>query len=429
MTWTERRIYADHAATSHPKPGCVAASMMECLTEIGASPGRGAYAEAHRAGEILRSCRERVHRLIGGAGGAERVVFTLNCSDALHLAIKGLLLPRAAGRETPVVVTTWMDHNSILRPLRALESAGAVRVERVRCDPIEGRVDPDDVRRVVRAHPSTALVAIGHASNVTGTVQPVGEIGRMCREGGVPLLVDAAQTLGHLRVDVEEMGIDLLAFPGHKGLLGPSGTGGLYLAPGMEQVVGTVREGGTGSRSEADVQPEELPDRYEAGSHNIVGLAGLDAALGWVLERGIETIAAHEDRLCSAFLGALASEHEPGGARLVGPLGREGRVAVFSLSSESAPPSVLAARLEQEHGVLCRAGLHCAPLAHRTIGTSARGGTTRLSFGATSSVEDAAACARAVLGSTGACVGRTRVGVGLPEPSGACPHGGNDYHA
>ncbi len=397
MQQDRRRIYADHAATSHPKPSCVAEAMVACLEEVGASPGRGAYDEARRAGEILEECRARAHRLVHGEGGPERVVFTLNCSDALHLAIKGVLLRAARGGRRPVAITTWMDHNSVLRPLRALEDAGVIGVVRVRCDPSSGLVDVEDVRRAIRAHADAALIAVAHASNVSGTLQPIGAIGRVAREAGVPLLVDAAQTLGHVPVDVRAMGIDLLAFPGHKGLLGPSGTGGLYLAPGMERVVGTVREGGTGSRSEADVQPEILPDKYEAGSHNIVGLAGLAASLGWILDRGVDALHAHERAVSGAFLAAFREGAERAGARLIGPQDLEDRVGVFSVLCATLSAEEASGRLEREFGVLTRSGLHCAPLAHRTLGTSARGGTTRLSFGALTSAEDAVFAARALL--------------------------------
>lgn len=371
--------------------------MRACLTEVGASPGRGAYAEARRAGEILEECRGRLHRLIGGEGGPERVAFTLNCSDALHLAIKGALLHAARGGAQPVAITTWMDHNSVLRPLRALEDAGLVRVVRVACDPSTGLVDPEDVRRAVRAHARVALVAVAHGSNVTGTLQPIGAIGRITREAGAPLLVDAAQTLGHVPVDVGEMCVDLLAFPGHKGLLGPSGTGGLYLAPGMERIVGTVREGGTGSRSEDDVQPQTLPDKYEAGSHNIVGIAGLGAAVGWILERGVDALHRHERAVSEAFLSELQREGASRGVRLIGPQGLDDRVGVFSILCASRSPGELSSVLEREHGVLTRSGLHCAPLAHKTMKTANLGGTTRLSFGSLTSVPEAVFAARAVL--------------------------------
>lgn len=256
------RIYLDNAATSFPKPEGVLAAMAAYATEVGASPGRGSYAESRLGAAILRRCRERLCELFGGAS-PDHVAFTHNCTDALNLAIHGLVKGvrrREPGR--PIhIVTTAMDHNSVLRPCNDLRADG-VEVTRIPADG-EGFIDPRDIARAIR--PDTRLVAMVHASNVTGTLQDVGVVGEACRSRGVPLLVDAAQSLGHVPVDVEAMGIDLLAFPGHKGLMGPPGTGGLYLRPGMEALVEPVRQGGTGSRSESDTQPTDLPDRYEPG--------------------------------------------------------------------------------------------------------------------------------------------------------------------
>lgn len=376
MVHPARRIYLDNAATSFPKPESVVRAMVEFATEIGASPGRGSYAESMRGAQILAACRERVRRLIGGAS-ARHIVFTLNCSDALNLAIHGLLrgAVRRGGRATPHVVTTVMDHNSVLRPLRALEAEG-VAVTRVGADAV-GWVDPAGVVAAIR--PETVLVAMVHASNVTGTVQDVAAVGEACRRRGVPLLVDAAQSLGHLPVDVEAMGIDLLAFPGHKGLLGPLGTGGLAIRPGLEERLEPIRQGGTGSRSESDRHPCEMPDRYEAGSHNTLGIAGLLAGVEWVLQRGVEAVRAHEIDLMGEFLEHFRSEEA--GLELIGPGSIEGRVGVFSVTHPGVAPGVLAAELERRSGVLTRAGLHCAPGAHAAVGTAARGGTCRLSLG------------------------------------------------
>lgn len=381
------RLYLDNAATSFPKPRSVHDAMLRYATEVGGTAGRGNYAEAREGARVINECRQRIARLVG-APSARHVVFSLNTTDALNLALKGLAWHAArTGPERPLhVVTTEMDHNSILRPLHALERQLAPRFSWtcVASRDESGLVAAEDVAAALR--PETILVATLHASNVTGVLQPVAEYGRVCRERGVPLLVDAAQSLGHEPVDVQAMGIDLLAFPGHKGLLGPLGTGGLVMRPGFEHRIDPLREGGTGSRSERDTQPDELPDKFEPGSQNAVGLAGLSAGVQHLLDHAAE-IYAHDRRLRAVMLEELAELDalgaSPGrlGLRLLGPRSAEGRVGVFSLTHESLSPHELAAALEQDHGVLVRAGLACAPRAHQMLGTTAAGGALRFSVG------------------------------------------------
>ena len=369
-----RRLYLDNAATSFPKPPAVLDAMTRFATELGASPGRGAYHEAREAGRLLQQCRERINTLIHGES-PDHVVFTLNTTDALNLAIHGVVHPGCPRRH---VVTTDLDHNSVLRPFNHLVEHHGVTQTRVACDPVSGRIDPDDIRRAIRR--DTALVAVVHGSNVTGTLQPIGEIGAICRECAVPLLVDAAQTAGHLPIDVQADGIDLLAAPGHKGLLGPLGTGFLYIRPGLERHMRTVRQGGTGSVSELDVQPEFMPDRFEPGSHNALGLVGLSAGVQFILDQTVERLWAHERRLVETMVDAL--HHPPPGLTVYGPPGVKHRCGVFSIRLDGYDgPTELADALEAEFGILTRAGLHCAPHAHRTVGSHGLGGTTRLSFG------------------------------------------------
>lgn len=389
-----RRLYLDNAATSFPKPPGVAEAMARFMASNGASP-RGRFAEAREAGALVHRCRERICELIGGES-PEHIIFTLNTSDALNLAIHGVVRPRLRAGERPHVVATWYDHNSVLRPYNALVAEG-VEQTRVECDPRTGLVDPEDVRRAIRAGGGrTVLVAANHASNVTGVVQPAAEIGRVCREEGVLFLLDAAQSLGHMPVNVREIGADLLAFPGHKGLLGPTGTGGLYIRPGVEKLLEPVRQGGTGSRSEEDVQPSMMPDRYEPGSHNTVGIIGLSEGVAWLLERGVEAVRRHEEELIAAVLEAC--DGLPRGMRLLGPREVGGRVGVFSFVHESMSPTEIADGLERDFGVLCRAGLHCAPLAHRSLGTAPPGGAgaVRLSVGPFVTVEDVRFAMRAL---------------------------------
>ncbi len=374
-----RRLYLDNSATSFPKPPEVLAAMTRFATELGASPGRGAYAEAREAGALLQSCRERIVELVGGAA-PEQVIFTLNATDALNLALRGLL------RSGDHVVTTQFEHNSVLRPVNRLVDERGITRTCVECDPATGLVDPDAIRRAIG--PRTRLIAVVHASNVTGTLQPVAEVGRIARAHGVPLLVDAAQSLGHVPLDVERDRIDLLAFPGHKGLLGPLGTGALYIRPGLERELWTIREGGTGSVSDRDQQPDFLPDRFEPGSHNALGIIGLGAGVAWVLERTVAALRRHELELMGLLLDGLDAVP---GLTLYGPRALEHRTGVFSIRMAGfSHPQALSDRLERDHGILSRSGIHCAPLAHQTIRTLDIGGTTRLSLGPFVTREDVA---------------------------------------
>jgi selenocysteine lyase/cysteine desulfurase len=387
-----RRLYFDNAATSSPKPPAVLDAMVDYARRLGGSPGRGAYTESREAGELMWRCRERICRFINGQS-ASHVIFALNTSDALNLAIKGLLQPFVHSGQAAGVVATWMEHNSVLRPLNAMveRHPGTFSRVLVRPDPATGLVDPADIAQALDRMPEARLVAVNHASNVTGVVQPVAEIGAICAARAVPLLVDAAQSLGHIPVDVQQMNIDLLAFPGHKGLLGPTGTGGLYIRPGLERRIQSVREGGTGSRSENDVQPAELPDKYEPGSQNAIGVIGLSEGVqflhdfAWGGRTGAEALRAHELALIKAFLGGLerAGLDDPArGLRLLGPRHAPGRVGVFTITCEALDGPELSTVLESEFGVLTRSGIHCAPLAHRMYAADGGiGGGTRFSLG------------------------------------------------
>jgi cysteine desulfurase/selenocysteine lyase len=380
-----KRRYFDNAATSFPKPPDVLRAMREYCESVGASAGRGAYREALQAGRIVEEARGAVRRLFG-CRASDHVVFTLNGTDALNLALKGVLKPGAH------VVTTALDHNSVLRPLSALERRLGVTWTVVEPDAGSGAVTPNAVADALR--PETALVVVNHASNVTGALQPIEAIAELCRRRGVLLAVDAAQTAGHVPIDFPESSIDLLAFPGHKGLLGPSGTGVLLIREEIADALDTVREGGTGSASELPVQPRDLPDRLEAGSHNLVGLAGLRAGAEWILSRGVPALREHERALMRRLMTQL--DGLPG-LTWYGPRDATQRVGVFSMRIDGLEPADLSAALERS-GILTRSGLHCAPFAHRSIGTHDRGGTTRLSLGVFHSPQDVDAAAAALHG-------------------------------
>jgi cysteine desulfurase/selenocysteine lyase len=391
-----RRIYLDNAATSFPKPPAVYEAMLQYARTLGASPGRGQYFESREGARLIAQCRQRIARLIN-ASSPESIIFTLNTTDALNLAIKGLWrAARMSGIARPRAVTTAIDHNSVLRPFQAIAEEG-VELVHVPADPATGLVDPNEVAAAIR--PGDLLLAVNMASNVTGTIQPAREITALARAAGIPCLLDGAQALGHISVDVRDLGCDLLAFPGHKGLLGPQGTGALYIRPGFEHRLATTREGGTGSWSEHDKHPLTMPERFEAGSHNTIGIAGLSEAVQWMLDRTIAAIREHEVALIRRFLEGLREAGVRNDAwpprdgpcsslRLLGPVDISRRVAVFAFTHDELEPSELAVILESRFGILARAGLSCAPRAHALLGTLERAGALRVSFGPFVTLDD-----------------------------------------
>jgi selenocysteine lyase/cysteine desulfurase len=299
------------------------------------------------------------------------------------------------------VVCTATDHNSILRPIHAMAERGWVTQTLVPVDPATGMIDPADVRRAIR--PDTKLIAMTHASNVTGAVQPLRAIGRIARECAVPFVVDAAQSAGHVPIDVRADCVDLLAAPGHKALMGPLGTGFLYVRPGLEKHLRPLREGGTGSQSELPVQPTTMPDKFECGSHNAPGLFGLAAGVEWTVGQTVEALHARQSDLAAAFVDGVSAIK---GLTCYGPRGVADRIGVFSVRVDGFAPTELSAALEDDFGILTRPGLHCAPHIHAALGTVAGGGTTRFSFGPFTSVGDVRYVTDAL-----AQVAATRVGV------------------
>lgn len=375
-----QRIYLDNAATSWPKPEAVYRAVEHAMRTLGAAAGRSAYREASEVQRGIDTARAGVARLIG-LDQPRQVIFASSGTDALNLAVHGLLRPGDH------VVTTAAEHNSVLRPLHHEATTRAVELSIVPCD-AQGMVDARDVAAALR--PTTRLVVMLHASNVTGAMQPVAEVGALLRGHPALLLVDAAQSLGHLPILFEQLGCDLLAAPGHKGLLGPLGTGILAIRPGVESQLVSLRQGGTGSRSDRDQQPDELPDKYEPGNLNVPGILGLAAGVAYLAERGLDDVRRHELALLAQLQQALAGVP---GVQLLGPSDTSQRVGVVSLRLAGYDPQEVAAMLDGVHRIQGRAGLHCAPRMHESLGTLPDGGTVRLSFSPfTTSVEIDAAC-------------------------------------
>ena len=359
-------IYMDNAATSWPKPEGTLRAMETFVRSIGANAGRSGHRLSVEAGRIIFSARDAAAALFH-AGSPLRIILTRNATEGLNIAITGLLKPGDH------VITSGMEHNSVMRPLRTMEKKG-VALTVIPCAPT-GELDPDDVEKAVTS--ATRAIYLTHASNVTGTLMPITEIGRIAREREVLFCVDAAQTAGAVPIDLEAMGIDLLAFSGHKSLLGPQGTGGLYIAEGLEKVIEPIMRGGTGSRSESEAHPDFMPDKYESGTANAMGAAGLAAGIHFIEETGLDTIRRKEIALTALLLKGLESIP---GLTLYGCRNPEQQTAVLSFNIDGLSPADVALYLDEAHSIMTRPGLHCAPAAHRTLGTFP-GGTVRLGMG------------------------------------------------
>lgn len=362
------RIYLDNAATSWPKPPGVYDAVDRYQRENGAAVGRSSTRTGAAVQRAVDHARRQIARLFG-AQSANSITFGFNGTDVLNGVLHGWLRP---GQH---VVTSVAEHNSVLRPLRYLAEHIGLKID---CVPIgsDGIIDPDDLGKVIRD--DTRLIALTHASNVTGAIQPVEEIGRLAAGRGVPFLIDAAQTAGHLPIDVERMQASFLACSGHKGLLGPLGTGVLYVRPGLEAELEPLRQGGTGTASEDETVAARGADRYEAGNHNAPGLVGLAAAMDWILDRGIESLRSHEIDLMRRLIDGIRAID---GLAIPGPASADARAGTISFSLTALDPQTTASLLETEFGIESRAGLHCAPRMHAALGTLSGGGTVRLSTG------------------------------------------------
>ena len=360
------RIYLDNASTSFPKAEGVAEAMCGYVQNCGCNVSRGGYDEAYQAEEQVLDTRQRLTRLFHGPD-CRNVVFTKNITESLNVLLKGLL------RSGDHVLVSAMEHNAVMRPLTQLAARG-IAFDRVPCGP-DGSLRTEELAGLLR--PETRAVVMLHASNVCGTLLPAAEVGAFCRDHGLLFVLDTAQTAGAFPIDMEAMHIDALAFTGHKGLLGPQGIGGFILRPELARRMEPLLSGGTGSVSHSEEVPAFMPDRFEAGTLNLPGIMGLHAALVWLEQEGIHRIRQHELALTARFLEGLRDIPQ---LRAVGRRGAEGRAAVVSVACEGIDPAFLADALGREYGVLTRVGLHCAPNAHRTLGTYPAG-TVRFSFG------------------------------------------------
>ncbi|MDR7854981.1 aminotransferase class V-fold PLP-dependent enzyme [Tissierella sp.] len=357
-------IYFDNAATSFPKPKIVYDEIMNAMVGYGANPGRSGHKLALQASRGVFGTRETISKLFN-IKSPMNVVLTFNCTESLNMAIKGVLKPGDH------VITTSMEHNSVLRPIVSLEKLG-IKNTIVQGDSF-GRINPEDIKNCIR--PNTKLIVTTHISNLTGTIMDIGAIGEIAKSHGILYLVDGAQSAGVYNIDVDKMNIDMLAFPGHKGLLGPQGTGGLYIREGIE--ITETFQGGTGSISHSLVQPDVMPDKFESGTPNAPGIVGLGAGIKHIMKIGIDTIREKEEALTKHF---IEEARKIVGVKLYGTLEMGSHAPVVALNVKEADSSEVSYILDEEYNIAVRPGLHCAPLAHKTIGTFEQG-VVRFSFG------------------------------------------------
>ncbi len=365
-------IYLDNAATSWPKPEEVYRAMYDFMKNVGANPGRGGHRLSVESGRIIMRAREKLAKLIH-AEDSRQVIFTLNATDSINMVLKGLL---KAGDH---VITTSLEHNSVIRPLRRMKDNG-IELDIIGASK-EGYINVDEIKNSIK--PTTRLVAITHASNVIGTIQPIEEIGKLLQKYTYArFMVDAAQTVGIISIDIGKNNIDYLAFPGHKGLLGPQGVGGLYVSPNNE--LDFWREGGTGSRSQSSYHPEELPDKLESGTPNTPGIAGLEAGIDYLLKEGIEDVLIRKQNLTKLLIEGLCDIKK---VKLYGPKDHKKISPVVSFNLEEENSQEISFILDQAFNIVSRGGLHCAPLLHEQLNNLDQG-AVRFSIGDFNTEED-----------------------------------------
>ena len=368
-----RRVYLDNGATSFPKAPGVAESMIDYIMNNGANVGRGIYESSFHAENIVFDTREKLAGLFNFHEPAN-VVFTKNITESLNVVLKGLL------KEDDHVIVSSMEHNAVMRPLNSLGKKG-VSFSRIQCNQV-GELNPQDILRQIDGN--TRAVVMTHASNVCGTILNLEEVGKICKDKGLMFIVDAAQTAGFMDVDFKRLNADVIAFTGHKSLLGPQGTGGFLISDDLAKVIETFIEGGTGSLSDKEIQPEYMPDKLEAGTQNIPGIYGLNAALEYLEKRGIENLRSIEMNLVQEFLDGLRKIN---GIEVIGKKSVNDRTGVVSIDVPGKDNADISFRLNDEYGISTRCGMHCAPSAHETLGTFPSG-TVRFSFSHFNTLEE-----------------------------------------
>ncbi len=375
-----KTIYLDNAATSFPKPESVARAMVRYLNEVGAPLNRSVYQNAQEAELVTLSLREQLKRFFHFPGKATHVILTPGNTYGLNFLIKGYLRPGDH------VIVSSMEHNAVMRPLLQMPEVSFDRVQANR----EGFIDPDDIHALIR--PNTKLILMAHGSNVSGSVQDAEAFGAIAARYGIPFALDGAQTAGHYPLDFQRSQLSALSVPGHKGLLGPSGIGALLVTEEMAKMLTPLVAGGTGSVSDSEYLPAYLPDRFESGTMNLPGIYGWEAAMSYISERGIDSLRAHESQLTKRFLAGI---REIPRVRLCGPADTENRVGVISLDFPDRDNAAVSYELEQRYGILIRCGLHCAPSAHKSLGTFPKG-TVRFSLGYANTEADVDAAVAAI---------------------------------
>ncbi len=362
-----RKVYLDNAATSHKKPEQVKKAIFNYYENIGCSPGRGGYRDSIKAGRLILEARTKLASFFN-VPKPRQIIFTHNVTYALNMGLKGIL------KQNDHVITTTMEHNSVLRPLKGLEEKGIIKVDYIQCAS-DGTLDPNKIRNYIKDN--TKLIVITYASNVTGTLMPVKKISDIAYDSDLYFLLDTAQAAGAYQIDFQELKTDFLAFTGHKGLMGPPGTGGFAVSKKMAENMDSLIEGGTGSISDKEYQPKFLPDKFESGTMNTPGIAGLKAGIEFIEKKGLKNIRKHELELTEMFIEGLKRIEK---VKIYGPDDINKQAPTISISIESKDLGQISYLLDDKFGIMTRSGLHCAPLAHKTIGTFPEG-TLRFSIG------------------------------------------------
>lgn len=368
-----KKIYLDNAATTFPKAPGVSESMSDFILNVGSNVGRGSYESSYSAGQVVYETREMLCELFNFYDPLN-TVFTMNITQSLNMLLRGFLKPGDH------VIISSMEHNAVLRPLVSLQSKG-IEFDRVMCSE-EGTLNPCDVELLIK--PNTKLVVMTHASNVCGTILPLVDVGKICRKHNIDFIIDTAQTAGVFPIDFEELNLSALTFTGHKGLLGPQGIGGFLITMDFANKVDSIFEGGTGSLSESETQPNYMPDKFESGTLNIPGIYGLNASLKYLKKVGIHSIEEKERELTALFLENVLSINE---VHIAGMETTDNRTSTVSINFRNFDNSEIAFLLDKEFGIMTRVGLHCAPSAHKTLNTFPSG-TVRFSFGHFNTLEE-----------------------------------------